>query len=394
MKEVFITKLPISSFSYYQWLLLGLYELEQKNEIKLHFRVPLISRIVLLWFNNKYIAGVARQLVNRFDKNINYNLVGFVKDGTNQRSFTVDPKDSPYIYDVSKLESCDKYFKLQCPKEIKKEGFRLTDDVLMPYFDIKFGENKDPYSHFSRIVTDKVYKLRDKIKPGMIGPRRLAWGCGYRAMKKQYDIYAQSRNVNQDQLMTAYFRFATGPKPTENLQQVDPDLEWDLMAYFKSLSHPNIKRDKAVKMMNSIGAKDIDGRMIYELDETTNKTIYHADKEVPLSEFCDFIASFKYNLNISGFRMSIPNRFIESFIAGTAIVTDKLSLKWYLPFEDEVIETVEMGYLQDKNVDWQGFSKDLKNLPIVEKSRILDLYEKKWSPSAFAKYIIEETLSI
>lgn len=394
MKEVFITKLPISSFSYYQWLLLGLYELEQRNEIKLHFRVPLFSRIVLLWFNNKYIAGVARQLVNRFDKNINYNLVGFVKDGDTKRSFTIDPKDSPYIYDIEKLENCDKYYKLQCPKEINKEGFRLTDDVFMPYFDIKFGDNKTPYDYYSRIVTDKIFELRDKIKPGMIGPRRLAWGCGYTAMKKQYDIYAQSRNVEQNKLMTAYFRFATGPKPTENLQKVDPDLEWDLMAYFKSLSHPNIKRDKAVKIMNSIGSKDIDGRMIYELDDKTNKTIYHADKEVPLSEFCDFIASFKYNLNISGFRMSIPNRFIESFIAGTAIVTDKLALKWYLPFEDEVIETVEMGYLQEKNVDWQGFSEDLKNLPVVERSKILDLYEKKWSPSAFAKYIIEETFSV
>lgn len=391
MKEIVITKLPISSFSYFQWLLLGLYELDRKKEIKLKFRIPIVSRVVLLWCNNKFIAGVARRFVNQYMKDINYNLVGYVKDGTIKKSFTVDSKDSPYIYDVDKLVACDKYFKLQCPKVISKEGFSLTDEVIMPYFDVKFGDNPAPFNHFSRLVTDKVYEHRNKIRPGMVGPRRLAWGCGYSAMKKQFDIYANSKNLEQDKLMTAYFRFATGPKPTENLQKVDPDLEWDLMAYFRFLSHPNVKRDKAVKIMNGLQDEGIDGRMIYELDETTGKTIYHADKEVPLSAFCDYIASFNYNLNISGFRMSIPNRFIESFIGGTAIVTDKLSLKWYLPFEEEVVETVEMGYLPDEKINWNHFREDLETLPKVNKDRILELFEKKWSPVAFARYVISET---
>lgn len=53
----------------------------------------------------------------------------------------------------------------------------------------------------------------------------------------------------------------------------------------------------------------------------------------------------KTNLNISGYRMSVPNCFIESFMVGTAIMTDELFVKWYKPFDKEVFETIGMSYL-------------------------------------------------
>ncbi|WP_305818610.1 hypothetical protein [Photobacterium leiognathi] len=57
--------------------------------------------------------------------------------------------------------------------------------------------------------------------------------------------------------------------------------------------------------------------------------------------------------------MSIPNRFIDSFISGTAILTDELSVKWYQPFGCEVYETVAIGYKKTDDVDWNKYIKDL-----------------------------------
>ena len=86
--------------------------------------------------------------------------------------------------------------------------------------------------------------------------------------------------------------------------------------------------------------------------------------------------------------MSIPNRFIESFIAGTAIFTDKLAVKWYRPFDDEVVETVQMGYLKDSEIDWNAVEKDINNLPDISKEHILKLFNKKWAPIKVAEYIV------
>lgn len=227
----------------------------------------------------------------------------------------------------------------------------------------------------------------------MIGPRRLAWSCRYKEMKKQYEVYLGSQDIKREGKLCAYFRNAEGPMPSKNLKSVDPDLEWDLMAAFPQMNHPNLKRGEAVRYMKTLNSTEIDGRIIFEKDFNTGNIIHHSEEEVPLNGFCDWIAMYNYNLNISGFRLSIPNRFIESFIAGTGIVTDRLSVKWYLPFEEEVIETVSMGYEPQNEVDWSQFKKDIASLPESSKERIISLYEKKWSPTSFAKYVIDETIN-
>ena len=91
--------------------------------------------------------------------------------------------------------------------------------------------------------------------------------------------------------------------------------------------------------------------------------------------------------------MSIPNRFMESFIVGTAIITDKLAVKWYLPFDEEVVETVEMGYIPQEKVDWKKAKEDLVNLPDISKEKVLELYEKKWAPIPVARYLVTTVLS-
>lgn len=387
--KVIITQLPIDTFSYFQWFLLGLYELEIKGEIELKFKISLLDKIVLLWFNNKYLAGVIRQLKHRILKVPRYNLLGYIESNNIRKSFVIDSKDSPFIFNVEHLKNYNCYFKNQCPKTITKEGFNITPNILVPYFDINLGTNNHPNDMYSRIVSDDIFKLKSKIYPGMVGPRRLAWSCKYKIMKKQYEKYLQSQNVIQTKKIVAYFGSAFGPQASSKSLSFDLDWEPDLMAFLnKKGNHPNEKRAIAVDILNSIKKEEYDGRLIFD----TNK-ITHKDKIVNLSDFCDFIAQFSYNLNISGFRLSIPNRFIESFIGGTAILTDKLYVKWYLPFEQEVVETTDMGYLNNHDVNWDQFKNDLIKLPTNSKEDIINLYEKKWSPIVFANYIIRTTLN-
>ena len=101
MITVTINQLPVDTFSYYQWLLLGLNELEKEGKLKLRYKVSLLDRFALLWNNSKWVAGVLRRLIYYIDKVPRYNLIGEVEmDGT-KRTFTVDSKDSPFIFTLT-----------------------------------------------------------------------------------------------------------------------------------------------------------------------------------------------------------------------------------------------------------------------------------------------------
>jgi len=388
---VTILQLPVDSFSYFQWLLLGLNNLEKEGLLKLKYRISLIDRISLLWFNSKWVAGALRRLIYYIHKVPRYNLIGEIEYNGTKKTFTLDCKDSPFIFTEKLLKQCDAYFKLQCPESIEKEGFEIMPNARIPYMDIEFGKNQGEDALFSRKVTSEVFRLKNKIHPGMIGPRRLAWSCQYQAMQQQYNKYLESQIVSKEKKLMAYFGSTDAVKAGNKLTQLDMDWEPDVITFLKQFnsSHPNEKRAIAVKQMNELG-DEYDGRLIHELVD--GKEVVHNDRVIPLADFCDFIAQFEYNLNISGYRMSIPNRFIESFISGTAIVTDKLRVKWYKPFEDEVVETVEMGYLPHGDVDWATFKQDIMNLPKVDKEKVLKAFNEKWSPSAFARYVVNTTI--
>ena len=392
MKKITVTirQLPVDSFSYFQWLLLGLKELENEGLLKLKYNISLLDRIALLWFNSKWVAGALRRIIAYVYKVPRFNLIGEIDCDGVKKTFTLDSKDSPYIYTVKLLKECDIYFKLQCPKEIEKDGFEIMPSVRVPYMNIEFSENEGENAIFLRQISTEIYELRDKIFPGMIGPRRLSWGCRYKDMKKQYLTYLDSSDVQKNKKLVAYFGSTNAVKGS-NKKVFDMDWEPDVIAFLRKYnsSHPNEKRANAVHLVNEFG-EEYDGRLIHEL--VNGKEVVHRDKVIPLVDFCDYIAQFEYNLNISGYRMSVPNRFIESFISGTAILTDKLHVKWYKPFEDEVVETVEMGYLPNGDVDWEKFKYDITNLPKVDKAKILKAYNEKWSPTAFAKYVVNTTI--
>jgi len=386
--KIVITKLP--KWSYAQWFLLGLYELKRRGDISLSFRLGLIDRLSL-YIDNYYAFGVGQRYMSGHDT---FCVEGYMQDGNKRKWFCIDHQDSPYLFDSGLLDKVSIYFKMQCPKEFDERGFRLAEGVYAPWTDHQHidssvlipqrGKRKPLTNLFSNI---------EKVRPLMVGPRHLAYGNGYKALHHGllHDLNLDCPEATEK--MMCYFGNSLGPKPSpeSNIADIcDYNWESDIMALWKGeIEHPNEKRSKANKILESMG-NGYDARLIRDGHSDGSADSVRKDLVIPLEKFCDHISHYQYNLNISGYRLSIPNRFIESFLVGTAIVTDKLAVKWYKPFDSEVFETVEMGYAKDKDVDWDKFRSDITNLPVVSKKEVFAAFQSKWAPEKVAEYIITE----
>lgn len=373
-------------WSCFQWFLLGLYQLEEKGKIKLKFKLPFAS-LLLTKASNGHVIRVADKLRRMTEKD-SYNMDGYIiyiENGKKVRkTFTIDSADAPYLFDKKKLDKVDIYFKMQCPLDLDKDGFTLTERIVIPWLDHNHVDENLKLT--DRGLRKEIKIKQEKIKPLMIGPRQLARGNSYQNVKEGYNNYIKEKAENKAKNIMCYFGNALGPKREEN---PIPDFDWegDIIGYFKEeISHPNEKRAKAADFISKMS--DCDARVISS-SNADSKIIEHTDLIVPLDKFCGHIAQFKWNLNISGYRMSIPNRFIESFMVGTGIVTDKLAVKWYKPFEREVFETVSMGYMPMDEVDWRQFQNDVNNLPQINPEKVIRAFEEKWSPEVVARYIVD-----
>lgn len=375
-------------WSYYEWFLLGFYKLQEHSEIKLKFKTPLFSRL-LTYPNIKFGYRILNYLQRKSEIDT-YNMTGYVKfkDGTKKR-FTIDSSDAPYMFNEKLLKETDVYFKIQYPCEIDLETFHLTPDIEIPWIDSEHldGTGKALTSRGERKTIKNLAQYRHKIYPLMLGPRSLSNGLSKQALTKGYNNYLTDRRINKTKKIMCYFGNALGPKP-EKIDRPDYLWEGDILGFFKEgISHPNEKRAVVADY-------------IAELDNSDARVISRANADsglgknenliIPLPNFCAHVARFQYNFNVSGYCKSIPNRFIESFMVGTAIITDKLCVKWYLPFDPcEVIETIEMGYLPMQDVDWETFISDLKSLPETDPVSIIENFEKKWAPEVVAKYMLD-----
>lgn len=374
MKKIVVKSIPVQYHSYYQWLILGLYELEKKQEIFLKFRLPFYQFIYFFVFND-YLRKEGFRFLSKYKllKAESYALAGFFSgEEGEQQKFAFDIADSPFAFDKNYLISSDVYFKVQCPKIIDGRGFRLTDKVFIPY-------------------AVEVLANSNKIKPAMMGPRRLAWSIKYKLLKSAYDQYLSHQTDKKNSKLMCYFGNAKGPVvKTEITSTGNFDGEDIIMNQFANeLQHPNEKRYQLFRIIRNMGA-DCDARVINKNGVADEAAFLTKDAVIPLKEFTGHIAAFSYNANISGFRLSIPNRFIESFMVGTAIVTDKLSVKWYRDFEAEVLELPEMGYLPMAQVDWDLIQQQLASLKELNSKKVIEQYNKHWAPEAFAQYLVSE----
>lgn len=378
-------------WSYFQYFILSFYELEKQNKIRLKFRCDLWSYLSTK-INEKYIytLRLLRKACNTLCKD-SYLLEGYIKYDGIKRSFCIDSADSPFMYNSTCLDKVDVYFKMQCPKELNPEGFRLTDEVVIPYCDHKHKTKtiKGLTNRGERCILHNFEQNIHKIKPLMVGFRELSISNSYKSLKHAFLHYINAAHNSPQKKLMCYFGNSLGPVSSIDVKIPDYDNESDLMGYYKKkLNHPNEKRAIVAKYIKSMGDK-FDARIIVESNSDRRSEKRNEHLIVPLNDFCSYISQFEYNMNVSGYRLSIPNRFIESFIVGTSILTDKLSVKWYMPFDEEVIETVEMGYKHNNLVNWEKFRKDLHSLPKVSKRSILKCFNQKWAPIKVGEYIIK-----
>lgn len=388
-----ITSMP--RYSSFQWFLLGFYELERAGVVSLKIHHSLYERLIF-WFNSRFICGGLTRIVkkwrinNRFIFKDSYNLTGYFIENGQKKRFVIDSADAPFLFSSKELERCSVYFKMQCPKSIDGQGFQLNNDVLIPWTDHEHKDNKLLLQdEGERKPCVSFAENKAKIRPLMMGVRMLARGCSYKALSESYESLMGSRKVKKDKKLMCYFGNSFGPKPPQFVKELDYDSEKCLMGFFHDkIDHPNEKRSIAAKIIEEMG-DSCDARIINEGNSDSGQRS-NPEKIIPLSQFSYHVACFQYNLNISGYRLSIPNRFIDSFVSGTAIVTDKLSIKWYKPFGKSVFETVEMGYLKNDDVDWKQLKHDLLHLPEISSQQVIDEYEEKWTPIHAARYIIEE----
>lgn len=384
--RVVITRIP--RWSYHQWFLLGLFQMREKKEINLSFRVDIFTKISIL-FSNKLICKIAKKLHSKLCSD-SYNLEGYILISGNKRFFCIDSADAPYTFDSLLLNKVCLYFKMQCPIGFKAEGFYLTDEICIPWCDSAHVDNNLCLTdRGERKICNNLFENITKIKAAMLGTVNLVnYSNSFYLLQKAYDNCLQNANKFQSNKLMCYFGNAKGPKPSENIFRPDYDWEADIVGWFKNfINHPNEKRAIAAEILNKLN-DNYDARIINIDHADSGITENRENLVIPLESFFSHVAKFEYNLNISGYRMSLPSRFVESFMVGTAIVTDKLRVKWYRPFNKEVIETVEMGYLPNEEVDWAKFRADIITLPKVSKETVLKSFNENWSPISFARYIV------
>lgn len=391
MKKIKIVITSGYRWNYFEWFLLGFYQL-QGAQVK--YKLPPFSK-ALTCIPNEFLCrviDVARRKL--YIEKDSYNMDGYIlfPDGV-KKSFTIDSADSPFLYDEQKLKSVDVYFKIQCPQDLNAPGFWLTDEVLVPWSDHAHVDAalKNLTDRGPRKVLENFGEYTAKIRPLIVGPRRLSWSLNAKALEKAYQNYSNGRRTDKLGRVMCYFGNAKGPRPAAEGEKVDWDSESSIMGCLQGKgSHPNEKRAIAADYIQKMDSRDnCDARVLSEAGSNSGAK-KDRNKVIPLPEFCAHVAKFQYNFNISGYRVSMPCRFIESFMVGTAIITDQLALKWYKPFEaHEVIETVPMGYLPMDKVDWQQVERDLQELPKSDPEKILQSFNEKWRPDVVAQYIVD-----
>lgn len=373
-------------WSYFQYFIFGLHKLETLNFIKLKFRCGLLYRLSKINTFNGRLNSILFKMINLTNVRINkraYCLEGYVLFNKTKKSFCIDCADSPFLLDLDLLKSKDIYFKMNCPKDINFKGFTLTNNIFIKYcYTSQDNEMKD----ISEV--DFQNNVR-KIYPLMQGFRKLGRNNSYSELKKGYDNYKESASRDKSKKLMCYFGNSLGPKKAEDFKIIDLNNEGVLLAYYgAAISHPNEKRAIVAEIINKLG-EQYEARIINNSNSDAGGQKTNKDLIIPIEKFCNHISNFEYNMNIAGYRNSIPNRFIESFIVGTGIVTDKLFVKWYLPFDKEVVELNEMGYLPKDQINWDNVEDSLKMLPDLQKEYVLDQFNTKWAPEKVAKYIID-----
>ena len=280
--KVIITQLP--RWNYFMWFLLGFYELQEKKEIKIRYKCNIIVNLASR-FSSNFVSKALRKIYYKKYKVSNlYNMKGYiVLDNGEKKKFVIDSADAPFLFNSKDLEECDVYFKMQCPKKIEKEGFELAPEIIIPWTDHEKKSNGK-----ARKLCTNFEKNKYKIKPLMIGTRKLANGISYKILKKGLDNYIESRNVRKNKKLMCYFGDAKGPVPMKvKKEELDVDEEVQLLGFYgDKIQHPNEKRAKAAQIISKLEPKKLyDARIINNGNSDTKNKNKNENLIIPIEKF-------------------------------------------------------------------------------------------------------------
>lgn len=374
-----ILNAPPRTQAYYDWLFTGLEILCEQGKLQVRYEGHPWDK--LLRFHPRVMDAVRRISPSLMDfvTPIDYVcLTGRVEKGDKVVTFAMDVADAPFNYSMGLLETVDLYFKCQCPICFDPEGFLLNRHVRIPYH-------------------PDVFTFQHKIRAAMLG-RPLGRSTNLRRnlrVLRQWE--AAAANAPKDIRLFASFasdhgiapRTARSPLPAPHNYESETAL---LSRWGNQVHHPNLKRERIVQMLRSMGKSDVNARIW----RSTNPAV--KGEMLSPAEYIQMLGCSMIIVNVSGFRRSVPFRFMDAFLTGGAVATDTLAIRWYREFEKgtEIFEIGDLGYEREEDVDWNGVKQRLQELyewagRFKDNARaVRNLYQKKWAPEVFASYVVEE----
>jgi len=135
-------------------------------------------------------------------------------------------------------------------------------------------------------------QYKAKIKPLLIGTRRLSRFNTFASLDAGYRNLLRSRDVAQTEKAMCYFGNSYGLGKSDSVTRPDYNWERDNMAYFgDKVHHPNEKRAKIADMLSEFG-KGYDARIIKRGASDSGKELRNEALAIPLTEFSHHVAKF------------------------------------------------------------------------------------------------------
>lgn len=363
--HITLNDIHFTGMEYFDWLATGLHLLAEQGTIDFTLNTTATTRPFLL--HPRALAAAYRLapgLMTALGRGWNTLISGTLQQGGKTVRFAFDAGDSPYFFLTDLLIETDVYFKCQCPAEFDPQGFAMSSGARMPWH------------------PDVLY-YQHKIRPAMLG-RPLSRRLHLRENLRVLADWQARGLATKDLTFFAYFGTdkGVGFKGPEGAVQ---------LRFGSKVGHPNPKRGVLVEGLRSRYGASADARII--------ATEVEARRGAKLSDatFSAQAARSWHNLNVSGYRRSLPFRFCDSFLLRACVPTDSLGVRWYQPLQEgvEYIDLGPMGYEPEDAVDWPRIWSRLDQLASESTQQrteraeaIAQRFAQLWHPRAFASYVV------
>lgn len=378
--KVIINSLPIRNRAYFEWVYTGLQILHESGEIELIQEGSSWDRMLrkeprIYGKLESYFPNLCK-LIFPVDQ---FSMFGRVEMGGKQARFAYDVTDSPFTYALAHLELADVYFKTQCPIEIEPEGYELSSTIRVPYHPLVVESKSKIVPAMSTGAITNTFNLKRNLK----------------LLEQNLSLPVDSKSIR----IFASFGGDKGPPPW-NVEDDAPaphnfrNERSIVTIYGDAIQHPNEKRAEIVRILRKWGKSDVDARIWSSKDPEIQ------GDALKWPDYLKTVSQSVFNVNVSGFRRSLPFRFLDSFQMGCGIATDTIGTRWYREFDSEIecVEYGDLGYEAKANVDLESIEANLQeiydqvDLSQNRTDEIREMFREKWHPHPLAKYFVESCL--